>query len=108
MAGTGIAAQVTDNVRMLLAEHLDVVYADLDLEATTDPDSAVQALRHQGFSYAACGSTAPATTITFASSASTAPIDSTRSAPPRQVGTSSSLRARGPEHLGRYERFVKS
>ena len=48
----GLAAQVTDKVRMLLAEHLDVIYTDLDLEATTDPDSAVQALRHLGFSYA--------------------------------------------------------
>jgi anti-sigma regulatory factor (Ser/Thr protein kinase)/N-acetylglutamate synthase-like GNAT family acetyltransferase len=48
----GLAAQVTEKVRMLLAEHLDVIYADLDLEATTDPDSAVQALRDLGFSYA--------------------------------------------------------
>ena len=48
----GLAAQVTDTLRMLLAEHVDVIYADLDLEATTDPDSAVQALRDQGFSYA--------------------------------------------------------
>ena len=48
----GIAAQVTDNVRMLLAEHLDVVYADLDLEATTDPDSRCRHSATQGFSYA--------------------------------------------------------
>ena len=48
----GLAGQVTDKVRTLLAEHLDVIYADLDLEATTDPDSAVQALRDLGFSYA--------------------------------------------------------
>ena len=48
----GLAAQVTDKVRMLLAEHLDVIYADLDLEATTDLDAAVQALRRLGFSYA--------------------------------------------------------
>jgi anti-sigma regulatory factor (Ser/Thr protein kinase) len=47
-----LAAQVTEKLRMLLSEHLAVIYADLDLEATTDPDSAVQALRTQGFSYA--------------------------------------------------------
>ena len=48
----GIAAHVIDKLRMLLSEHVDVIYTDLDLEATTDPDSAVQALRDQGFSYA--------------------------------------------------------
>jgi anti-sigma regulatory factor (Ser/Thr protein kinase)/N-acetylglutamate synthase-like GNAT family acetyltransferase len=48
----GLAGQVIDQVRMLLAEHLDVIYADLDLEAASDSDSAVQALRHEGFSYA--------------------------------------------------------
>jgi len=44
-----LAAQTTAQIRMLLAEHVDVIYADLDLEATVDPDSAVEALREQGF-----------------------------------------------------------
>jgi N-acetylglutamate synthase-like GNAT family acetyltransferase len=47
-----LAAQATAKLRMLLAEHVDVIYADLDLEATADPDSAVEALRAHGFSYA--------------------------------------------------------
>ena len=47
-----LAAQATAKIRMLLAEHVDVIYADLDLEATADPDAAVEALREQGFSYA--------------------------------------------------------
>lgn len=48
----GLAAEATEAVRTLLAEHVDVIYADLDLEATADPDTAVEALRDQGFSYA--------------------------------------------------------
>jgi N-acetylglutamate synthase-like GNAT family acetyltransferase len=50
--GDGLAAEAIRKIRMLLAEHVDVVYADLDLVATTDPDAAVEALRDQGFSYA--------------------------------------------------------
>ena len=48
----GFAAHATEAVRTLLAEHVDVIYADIDLEATTDPDAAVEALCEQGFSYA--------------------------------------------------------
>ena len=47
-----LAAQTNEQLRMLLAEHFDVIYADLDLAATPDPDTAVQALRDEGFSYA--------------------------------------------------------
>jgi anti-sigma regulatory factor (Ser/Thr protein kinase)/GNAT superfamily N-acetyltransferase len=47
IAGNAIAA-----FRALLAEHFDVIYADLDLAAIADPDSAVAALGAQGFSYA--------------------------------------------------------
>jgi GNAT superfamily N-acetyltransferase len=46
-----LAAEAIRTIRMLLAEHVDVIYADLDLEAIADPDAAVQALRDQGFSY---------------------------------------------------------
>jgi anti-sigma regulatory factor (Ser/Thr protein kinase)/N-acetylglutamate synthase-like GNAT family acetyltransferase len=47
-----VAARAIAAIRMLLAEHVDVIYADLDLEAIADPDAAVDALREQGFSYA--------------------------------------------------------
>ena len=47
-----LAAEAIGTVRMLLAEHVDVIYIDLDLEATADPDAAVETLRDQGFSYA--------------------------------------------------------
>jgi anti-sigma regulatory factor (Ser/Thr protein kinase)/GNAT superfamily N-acetyltransferase len=46
-----LAAQAVAQIRMLLSEHIDVIYADVDLEATADPDSAVEALREQGFSF---------------------------------------------------------
>jgi hypothetical protein len=49
--GTVSAAAVAA-LRRLLAEHVDVVYADLDLAAIADPDDAVETLRGQGFSYA--------------------------------------------------------
>ncbi len=48
----GLATRTTATIRMLLAEHVDVLYADLDLEATADADGAVEFLRGQGFSYA--------------------------------------------------------
>jgi len=47
-----LAAEATATLRMLLAEHVDVIYADVDLQATSDPDAAVRALRDEGFSYA--------------------------------------------------------
>ena len=47
-----LAHEAIGKIRMLLAEHVDVIYADLDLAATPDPDRAVDALREQGFSYA--------------------------------------------------------
>ena len=47
-----LAHEAIAQIRMLLAEHVDVIYADLDLAATADPDRAVDALREQGFSYA--------------------------------------------------------
>jgi GNAT superfamily N-acetyltransferase/anti-sigma regulatory factor (Ser/Thr protein kinase) len=47
-----IAADAVAAVRRLLAEHVDVVYADLDLATIADPDAAVDALRAHGFSYA--------------------------------------------------------
>ena len=39
-------------VRMLLAEHVDVVYVDVDLAATADAETVVETLCDQGFSYA--------------------------------------------------------
>jgi GNAT superfamily N-acetyltransferase len=47
-----LAEEAGAKTRTLLAEHVDVIYADLDLETTADPDSTVEALRAQGFSYA--------------------------------------------------------
>jgi anti-sigma regulatory factor (Ser/Thr protein kinase) len=47
-----IAEEAVAALRRLLSEHVDVVYADLDLAATADPDAAVDALRAKGFSYA--------------------------------------------------------
>jgi GNAT superfamily N-acetyltransferase/anti-sigma regulatory factor (Ser/Thr protein kinase) len=47
-----VAAEAVAKMRMLLAEHVDVIYADIDLVATGDPDSAVATLRDEGFSYA--------------------------------------------------------
>jgi GNAT superfamily N-acetyltransferase len=47
-----IAADAVAQVRMLLAEHVDVVYADVDLETVQDVDDAIAGLRAQGFSYA--------------------------------------------------------
>jgi anti-sigma regulatory factor (Ser/Thr protein kinase)/predicted N-acetyltransferase YhbS len=46
------AAEAVTHLRRLLAEHVDVIYADLDLVAIADPDGVVDALRAQGFSYA--------------------------------------------------------
>ncbi|HKR99940.1 MAG TPA: GNAT family N-acetyltransferase, partial [Candidatus Dormibacteraeota bacterium] len=47
-----LAREAIAQIRMLLAEHVDVIYADLDLAVTVDPDRAVDALHEQGFSYA--------------------------------------------------------
>jgi hypothetical protein len=47
-----IATEAVAHLRTLLAEHYDVIYADLDLEAIADLDGAVDAVRAQGFSYA--------------------------------------------------------
>jgi anti-sigma regulatory factor (Ser/Thr protein kinase)/N-acetylglutamate synthase-like GNAT family acetyltransferase len=47
-----LAHEAVAKLRMLLAEHVNVVYADLDLEAIADPDAAVETMRTQGFSYA--------------------------------------------------------
>jgi N-acetylglutamate synthase-like GNAT family acetyltransferase len=47
-----LATEAITAIRTLLAEHVDVIYADLDLEAIGDPDAAVEAMRGQGFSYA--------------------------------------------------------
>jgi N-acetylglutamate synthase-like GNAT family acetyltransferase len=46
------ADAVRGAVRMLLAEHFDALYADVDLEATAGVDAAVESLRDLGFSYA--------------------------------------------------------
>ena len=46
-----LASEVITAIRTLLAEHVDVIYADLDLEAIGDPDAAVDTMRAQGFSY---------------------------------------------------------
>lgn len=50
--GPGAAEQAVRGVRDLLARHLDVVYADLDLHALAEPDAVVAALNDLGFSYA--------------------------------------------------------
>jgi hypothetical protein len=47
-----LAARALATFRQLLAEHCDVVYADLDLAAGADLDGAVEFLRDKGFSYA--------------------------------------------------------
>jgi N-acetylglutamate synthase-like GNAT family acetyltransferase len=47
-----VAAEAVAPLRTLLAEHVDVVYADLDLAAISDIDGAVAALRAEGFFYA--------------------------------------------------------
>jgi hypothetical protein len=47
-----LATEAITAIRTLLAEHVDVIYVDLDLEAIADPDAAVEAMRAQGFSYA--------------------------------------------------------
>ena len=47
-----IAADAVAALRRLLAEHVDVIYADIDLVAIADPDAVVDALRLHGFSYA--------------------------------------------------------
>jgi hypothetical protein len=47
-----LAREAVAKLRMLLAEHVNVIYADLDLEAIADPDAAVETMRTQGFSYA--------------------------------------------------------
>ena len=47
-----VAAEVVAQLRTLLAEHVDVIYADLDLETIGDVDDAVATLGAEGFSYA--------------------------------------------------------
>jgi serine/threonine-protein kinase RsbW len=47
-----LAQDAITAIRTLLAEHFDVIYADLDLAAITDPNPAVEAMRARGFSYA--------------------------------------------------------
>jgi anti-sigma regulatory factor (Ser/Thr protein kinase)/N-acetylglutamate synthase-like GNAT family acetyltransferase len=39
-------------LRELVSEHVDAIYADVDLEAVADPDGVVAALEELGFSYA--------------------------------------------------------
>jgi hypothetical protein len=47
-----LATEAITAIRTLLAEHVEVIYVDLDLEAIADPDAAVEAMGAQGFSYA--------------------------------------------------------
>ena len=47
-----LATEALATLRLLLAEHCDVIYADLDLAAGADLDGAVEFLRGRGFSYA--------------------------------------------------------
>jgi predicted N-acetyltransferase YhbS/anti-sigma regulatory factor (Ser/Thr protein kinase) len=47
-----LAAEALATLRLVLAEHCDVIYADLDLAAGADLDDAVEFLRDKGFSYA--------------------------------------------------------
>jgi anti-sigma regulatory factor (Ser/Thr protein kinase)/N-acetylglutamate synthase-like GNAT family acetyltransferase len=46
-----LPAEAISKARMLLAEHVDVIYADLDLVATVDAETVVEALCNEGFSY---------------------------------------------------------
>ena len=50
--GPATGAALRSTLRELLSEHVDVLYADVDLEAHLDVDAAVTALEELGFSYA--------------------------------------------------------
>jgi N-acetylglutamate synthase-like GNAT family acetyltransferase len=49
--GDELAVPATATIRRLCAEHADVLFADIDLEAAAGVDAAVEFLRGQGFSY---------------------------------------------------------
>ena len=65
----GLAVRTTATIRMLLAEHVDVLYADVDLEAPPTPTARSSSCVARDSPTPACGSTAPETTTTSGSSA---------------------------------------